>query len=85
VDWRRVNTGEALDSVLTAGNYDRMIYQLHDWAQFIGGREMMAAVVDAIRGGYLVPDTVFHERLYTSRVAGRYEMSDVLLLRHRRQ
>lgn len=85
VDWRRVNTGAALDSVLTAGHYDRMIYQLHDWSQFIGGREMMAAVVDAIRAGYLVPDTVFHERLYTSRVAGRYETSDVLLLRHRRQ
>jgi hypothetical protein len=85
VDWRRVNTGVALDSVLAAGHYDRMIYQLHDWSPFIGGREMMAAVVDAIRAGYLVPDTVFHERLYISRVAGRYDTSDVLLLRRRRQ
>jgi hypothetical protein len=85
VDWRHVGTGKALDSVLTAGRYDGMIYDLRDWKAFIGGSEMMRAVPDAIRSGYLIPDTVFHERLYTSRVSARYDSSDVLLLRRPRR
>ncbi|HEY8166200.1 MAG TPA: hypothetical protein VIF83_11660, partial [Gemmatimonadaceae bacterium] len=83
VDWRRVTSGAALDSALSAGRYDWMIYQLRDWSPFIGGGEMTRAVADAIRTGYLIPDTVFREKLYTSRIGRRYETSDVLLLRRR--
>jgi hypothetical protein len=84
VDWRRVSTAEQLDSVLSAGSYQGLIYQFRDWTRYEGGKQMMGAVDDAVNSGYLAVDTVFHEKLYTSRMAGRYEVADVAVLTRRK-
>jgi hypothetical protein len=84
VDWRRVSTAEQLDSVLSAGSYQGLIYQFRDWTRYEGGKQMMGAVDDAVNSGYLAVDTVFHEKLYTSRMAGRYQVADVAVLTRRK-
>jgi hypothetical protein len=82
VDWRRVATGAALDSVLTAGRYDYVIYQDRDWSRFVGGTSLTVAVRQAIGQGSLAPVHSFHVPLYTSRVRRRFEMATVYVLAH---
>jgi hypothetical protein len=80
VDWRRVATAAALDSVLAAGRYHYVIYDDRDWASFVGGAAMDAVFRQAIGQGSLIPVHSFHVSLYTSRVGRRFEMATVYVL-----
>lgn len=80
VDWRRVESAAALDSVLAGGRYDYVIYDDRDWGAFAGGTSMNTAVKQGMATGALVPVHSFRIPLYTSRVRRQYEMATVYVL-----
>jgi hypothetical protein len=77
VDWRRVSTSGALDSVLARGGYRYVLYDNYDWQPFVGGANMMSAVSDASRAGVLKKIASFADTLYTSRFRRRFETTTV--------
>jgi len=84
VDWRRINTGAKLDSLLAAGGYSYVIYHDRDWKLYPGGTSTMSAVGDAYRSGLLRKTKVFDEKLYTSRFMRQYKTSHVYVLERAR-
>jgi hypothetical protein len=77
VDWRRVDSAAALDSVLAGGRYDYVVYDDRDWSAFAGGASMTTAVKQSVSTGALVPVRLFRIPLYTSRVRRQYDMATV--------
>ena len=72
VDWRKVSTGQSLDSVLSAGGYRYVVYEDTDWSPLVGGQNAMNAIGDASRSGLLKKIAVFDDTLYTSRLRKTY-------------
>jgi hypothetical protein len=83
MDWRRIQDARALDSAMTRGKFDYVIYDARSWKGMEGGENMMLAMDDAIRTGSLIPVRKFRERLYTSRINKSYHESDVYVLRRK--
>jgi hypothetical protein len=80
IDWKNVEGGQALDSVLRKNHIDYVIYDDRNWSKFFGGQELMSSIHDAMQRGTLKPVRKFRQRLYTSRLSQVYTESDVLLL-----
>jgi hypothetical protein len=80
VDWRRVGTGPALDSVMRRGGYRFVIYDQRDWTRFVGGAQMTSAVSDAVARRLLVPVRSFRQPLFTSRFFRRADTTTVTVL-----
>ena len=77
VDWRKVSTAQALDSILALGGYRYVLYDNYDWQPFVGGANMMNSVADAARAGILKKVASFQDTLYTSRFRRKYETTTV--------
>jgi hypothetical protein len=77
VDWRKVSSPQALDSVMARGGYRYVLYDNYDWQPFVGGANMTKAVTDAAGVGLLRKVASFEDTLYTSRFRRRYETTTV--------
>jgi hypothetical protein len=80
-DWRAVKSAEDLRDLLRRGAYSYVIYQQMDWSESLGGREMAAAIDEALRKGFLVPTKVFLAPVYQLRMLNQSEPVLVQLLR----
>jgi hypothetical protein len=77
VDWRAVDTGAKLDSVLALGNYSYVVYENRDWSLYPSGSNTGRAVDDAYRSGLLRNVASFVDTLYTSRFRGTFRVTQV--------
>jgi hypothetical protein len=63
------------------GKFEYLVYDKRDWSAFPGGRQMMAAVDDAVQRGRLVRIHQAKELLYTSRLGRTYFTADIHVFR----
>ena len=81
VEWPYVQTGRALDSVLTAGKYDFVLFENRDWSMYPGGDAMESAIEDGFRNGTLKHFTSFVDTLYTSRWDKKFRVTRTFLFK----
>lgn len=81
VDWRRVSSPVALDSVMSRSGYDYLIFDDRNWRLFPGGAQMGDAIRAAMVAGTLIPVHHSRELLYTSRVRRAASRASVHVLR----
>jgi len=81
VDWRRVSSPAALDSVMSGSGYDYLIFDDRNWSLFPGGAQMGEVVRAGMVAGTLVPVHHSRELLYTSRVRRTASRASVYVLR----
>jgi hypothetical protein len=81
VDWPRIASPAALDSLMSRERYDYVIFDDRNWSQFPGGGQMGEVIRSAIKAGTLVPVYRSREPLYTSRVRRTSSRSNVYVLR----
>jgi hypothetical protein len=84
VDWRAIDTGEELDSLLSRDGYRYLVYENRNWTVFPGGAGMQRAVGDAYRLGLLKKIKSFEDTLYTSRARRVYRTTLVHVLERAR-
>ena len=76
-----MKNGADLDTIMSRGKFDYLVYDDMDWSRFPGGRSMMTAIDDGVATKALTP--VFHsrEKLYSGRVIRQFSESDVYVFR----
>lgn len=77
VDWRAIDSGAKLDSVLALGNYSYVVYESRDWSLYPSGSNTERALDDAYRSGLLRNVVSFEDTLYTSRFRGTFSVTQV--------
>jgi len=80
VDWHRIASPAALDSLMRRDRYDYLIFDDLYWGQFSGGNQMSDVIHAAISAGNLVAVHRSRDPLYTSRIRRTSAPSNVYVL-----
>lgn len=81
VDWPKISSPAALDSVMRASGIDYLIYDDRSWDLFPGGEQMRKVVLASIAERRLVTVHQSRELLYTSRVRRTASRASAYVLR----
>lgn len=81
IDWARVASPAALDSIMQQGGFDYLIFDDRYWYQYSGGKQMSDVVHLAVSNKTLIPVYHSREKLYSGRVRREYTESDVYVYR----
>lgn len=81
VDWSRVGSPSALDSIMGQRGFDYLIYDDRYWNQYPGGKLMTGVIHSAIARKVLVPVHSSREKLYSGRVTREFTETNVYVLK----